>query len=634
MRWGVAEFAAAEEMDRFRGYWWAPDGAALLVDPGRRHARAAVVDRRPRPPRPAAHRGRLPGRRHPERRRHARGSCGLDGARTEVGVGPRRPARTSPRRRGTTTARCSRCTRATSGASRCAAPTPRSGATEALLDRPRRRLGGAGAGHARPAGRRPRGRCAPTRDGRRRLVVGGTPVTPDDLHVRARRPRRRRPRRVHRQPDRRRHRHVGVALVRRRASSSSPPTTASTPPSSAATRSSCAARRSTTTRPVVLRRWADRRSRGARRHPARAPRTCTIRHVGERRLATALLLPHDVGPTTPGSRCCSTRTAGRTRSGSCRPRSRLPHLAVVRRPGLRRRGDRRPRHARAAARRGSAASTATSPARSSRTRSTGCSPLAAEDPRLDLVAGGDPRLELRRLPRRARRAAPPRRLPRRHRRRPGHRLAPLRHLLHGALPRPPRRRCRRLRRQLAAPRRPEARAPAAAPPRPGRRQRRRAPTPSSCRRAAPPAARPPHQVLPAHRASPTWPTRRTSPRTSLSSSSHFLRAQACLRRLDRGDDGEAACRRPASQAGHLHAWARKDLNLRRQCRLVYSQFPLATRARTQGSTTIAAGSVSRSCRASTWCPRSTSRRSATRWTRRPARWPPATTSRAPTPPSS
>ena len=35
-------------------------------------------------------------------------------------------------------------------------------------------------------------------------------------------------------------------------------------------------------------------------------------------------------------------------------------------------------------------------------------------------------------------------------------------------------------------------------------------------------------------------------------------------------------------------WARKDLNLRRQCRLVYSQFPLATRARTLGGTTIAA----------------------------------------------
>jgi dipeptidyl-peptidase-4 len=29
--WGVAEFVAAEEMDRSRGYWWAPDGEAILA---------------------------------------------------------------------------------------------------------------------------------------------------------------------------------------------------------------------------------------------------------------------------------------------------------------------------------------------------------------------------------------------------------------------------------------------------------------------------------------------------------------------------------------------------------------------------------------------------------------------------
>ncbi len=29
--WGLAEFVAAEEMERFRGYWWAPDGDRLLV---------------------------------------------------------------------------------------------------------------------------------------------------------------------------------------------------------------------------------------------------------------------------------------------------------------------------------------------------------------------------------------------------------------------------------------------------------------------------------------------------------------------------------------------------------------------------------------------------------------------------
>jgi len=30
--WGQAEFVAAEEMDRHRGFWWAPDGASLLVE--------------------------------------------------------------------------------------------------------------------------------------------------------------------------------------------------------------------------------------------------------------------------------------------------------------------------------------------------------------------------------------------------------------------------------------------------------------------------------------------------------------------------------------------------------------------------------------------------------------------------
>lgn len=30
--WGQAEFIAAEELDRFRGFWWSPDGTALLVE--------------------------------------------------------------------------------------------------------------------------------------------------------------------------------------------------------------------------------------------------------------------------------------------------------------------------------------------------------------------------------------------------------------------------------------------------------------------------------------------------------------------------------------------------------------------------------------------------------------------------
>jgi dipeptidyl-peptidase-4 len=38
VRWGLAEFAAAEEMDRFRGHWWSPDGTRLA---------ATRVDERP-----------------------------------------------------------------------------------------------------------------------------------------------------------------------------------------------------------------------------------------------------------------------------------------------------------------------------------------------------------------------------------------------------------------------------------------------------------------------------------------------------------------------------------------------------------------------------------------------------------
>jgi dipeptidyl-peptidase-4 len=40
VHWGIAEFAAAEEMERRRGYWWAPDGSRLL---------ACQVDDRPLP---------------------------------------------------------------------------------------------------------------------------------------------------------------------------------------------------------------------------------------------------------------------------------------------------------------------------------------------------------------------------------------------------------------------------------------------------------------------------------------------------------------------------------------------------------------------------------------------------------
>jgi dipeptidyl-peptidase 4 len=82
--WGLAEFIAAEEMDRLRGYWWAPDGNALAV---------ARVDNRPVPfwhiANPAD-----PAERPREIRYPAAGASnadvslfvlGLGGSRTEVG---------------------------------------------------------------------------------------------------------------------------------------------------------------------------------------------------------------------------------------------------------------------------------------------------------------------------------------------------------------------------------------------------------------------------------------------------------------------------------------------------------------------------------------------------------------------
>ena len=133
-------------------------------------------------------------------------------------------------------------------------------------------------------------------------------------------------------------------------------------------------------RRVVARQPRARRSRwsAVRRSPATVATplvtpNVTIRHVGERRLATALLLPHDVADDArlPVLRR-PLRRAARPAGGA--GAIRLPHLAVVRRPGLRGGRDRRSRHAGARRRRGSAASTATWPARCSRTRSTACSP--------------------------------------------------------------------------------------------------------------------------------------------------------------------------------------------------------------------------------------------------------------------
>ena len=81
--WGVAEFVAAEEMERYRGFWWAPDGGSLLAA---RVDEAAVpvwyIADPEHPDRaPAAVRYPAAGATNAEVRLYV---LGLDGGRTEV----------------------------------------------------------------------------------------------------------------------------------------------------------------------------------------------------------------------------------------------------------------------------------------------------------------------------------------------------------------------------------------------------------------------------------------------------------------------------------------------------------------------------------------------------------------------
>ena len=63
--YGLAEFIAAEEMGRSRGFWWSPESRPAAGRAGRRRAGAALVDLRPGAPGPRAAPGRLSRRRAP-----------------------------------------------------------------------------------------------------------------------------------------------------------------------------------------------------------------------------------------------------------------------------------------------------------------------------------------------------------------------------------------------------------------------------------------------------------------------------------------------------------------------------------------------------------------------------------------
>ena len=239
---------------------------------------------------------------------------------------------------------------------------------------------------------------------------------------------------------------------RRAAASCSSPTRSTTPPSrTCGATTTTGSRRSPTSRASTGgRRRRHRRVRTAtldepgargtrstasscsRTPPRRLALNASIHFLGSRRLATAVLLPTDHdgsplpvlldpygGPHAPRvvrSHNCPTWS----RNGSPTRASPSSSPMAVARPDGGSDWER--------------ASTAISPRRRSRTRSTpstGRRRARLPRPR----SRRHPRLELRRLSRRARRVAPARRVPRRHRRRAGHRVAAVRHPLHRALPR-------------------------------------------------------------------------------------------------------------------------------------------------------------------------------------------------------
>ncbi len=145
--------------------------------------------------------------------------------------------------------------------------------------------------------------------------------------------------------------------------------------------------------------------------------------------AFPVLAPAGAGPAAGPAR--PVRRPARAARGQG-PR-RLPHLAVVRRAGLRGRGRGRARHPGprpglgACRRRRPGQPGPGGPGRRAARRGR---PVRRPGHR----AGRDPGLVVRRLPGRAGGAAPPGRVPRGDRGRPGHRLAAVRHPLHRALP--------------------------------------------------------------------------------------------------------------------------------------------------------------------------------------------------------
>ncbi len=428
--WGLADFVAAEEMNRYRGFWWAPDGASLaaarvddaavtrwhIADPANPDREPGVVGY------PAA------GTTNATVTLHL---LGLDGARTDVDLGDDEYladvtwdphallVTTAPRDQKRVTLRAVDPASGTSS-------EVRSDVDDAWVD-----LVPGVPAHLDDGGLV---WCADADDARR-LVVDGEAVTGPELQVR------------------------GVAdvdgdtVLFAASPAGAPTSTVLHVWSRQAGISAVSAERGvasgrlaggvlvvaqasldhdgTVTRvtgsgelgdAAVVRRVAAPRAPGAPDHDGGAAPV-------DRGAAAAA--PHPRRGTAPGAARPLRRAARPARGGGP---GRVPHQPVVRRPGLR--GGRRRRardagpraglRARGARRpRGTGAGGPVGGAGRGRRRGRGPRP----------VAGGDPGLVVRRVPRGARGAAPSGRRPRGGGRRPGDRLGALRHPLHRALPR-------------------------------------------------------------------------------------------------------------------------------------------------------------------------------------------------------
>ena len=293
-------------MDRFRGYWWSPDGDAIAVSPSRHRAGAALVHRRsgrPGSAEPTESPTRPPA---PTTPTSACTSSRSTAASRRRRVGPCTRSRTSPTSTGPptgliatvqsrdqrsievlaidptirrATSCCSSIT-TTPGSSWCPA-LPASLPTDGSSRAPTGTVP-AGCSSTASRSRRPTCRCAPSRRSTTRR---------DD----------------HRQPDRRRDGATRVAVDARRARTARRRAgRALRPPAGA--RSSCVRPRSTS--PARHLRALAAGARVVRRDTRRARRTCTCRSS-----VTAASPPPCCSPpitTAHRSRCSSIRTAART----------------------------------------------------------------------------------------------------------------------------------------------------------------------------------------------------------------------------------------------------------------------------------------------------------------------------------